>query len=100
MTSKKLFFSILTLCLVLPLSAQLSAAAPLLQNRDVPRITPAEAHRLQQNESVTFIDTRQPGQWQSAKDKIPGAIRVTTYSQLSALKGTLPADSAIVTYCT
>ncbi len=90
-----LFTSLLVLCTIQP-----SFAAQGIQAKDVPRLTVAQAQQLQKNEEITFIDTRKPHQWQEAKDKIPDAIRVTTYGELQAIKMALPADRAIITYCT
>ena len=68
---------------------------------DVQRITIAELQALQANhEPVILIDTRTPGQWQRAKDKIPGAIRVDSQNALQKLKAEVPSSTEIVTYCT
>ena len=68
---------------------------------DVERITIAEFQTLQSSgETVVIIDTRSSSQWQHAKDKIPGAIRVTTMEDLKKLKNEVPPDTEIVTYCT
>ena len=68
---------------------------------DIQRITIAELQTLQASgETVIFIDTRNPSQWQRAKDKIPGAIRVTTQNELQTLQSEASPDTEIVTYCT
>ena len=68
---------------------------------DVKRITIAEFQTLQASgEPVVIIDTRAPGQWQRAADKIPGAIRVTSPNDLQKLKSEVPPDTEIVIYCT
>lgn len=67
---------------------------------DVQRITVTELQQLQVKEPVVIVDTRAPGQWLQAKDKLPGAIRVTSYDDLVKLKNDVPAHHAIVTYCT
>ncbi len=68
---------------------------------DIPRITVAEFQKLQASgETVIIIDTRRPSQWQRAKDKIPGAIRVTTRQELRKLQSESTPDTEIVTYCT
>ena len=67
---------------------------------EVKRITLAELQQMQAREPVIIIDTRAPGQWMQAKDKVPGAIRVTSGDDLVKLKKEIPADHAVVTYCT
>jgi len=68
---------------------------------DVQRITVAEFQALQASgETVIIIDTRSPSQWQRAKDKISGAIRVDSQSDLQKLKAEVPPDTEIVPYCT
>ncbi len=74
--------------------------AGAIEAKDIPRISALEAQQLQQQEKVTFIDTRRADQWQQATDKIKGAIRVTTYSELHALQKAIPSNQAIVAYCT
>jgi len=91
---------ILITILFIVLLAAGPAVAVELENKDVPRITAEEVQQLQSKEAVTIIDTRKPDQWEQAADKIPGAIRVTTYEQLFALQQAVKADAAIVTYCT
>ncbi len=100
MSAQKRLFPISIACMLLLSLIQPATAANILQAKDIPRITPADAQQLQNQEDITYIDTRKPDQWQTATDKIPGAIRVTTYSELYALKKVLPADRAIITYCT
>ena len=68
---------------------------------DVERITVADFQTLQSSgKTVVIIDTRSSGQWQRAKDKIPGATRVTSLEDLQKLKNEVPLDTEIVTYCT
>ncbi len=68
---------------------------------EVQRITIAEFQALQASgEAVIIIDTRSPSQWQRAKDKIPGAIRVGSQSALQKLQAEVPPDTEIVSYCT
>ena len=74
--------------------------AGAIEAKDIPRISALEAQQLQQQEKVTFIDTRRADQWRQATDKIRGAIRVTTYSELHALQKAIPSNQAIVAYCT
>ncbi|NOQ42062.1 MAG: hypothetical protein GQ563_06135 [Desulfuromusa sp.] len=68
---------------------------------DVQRITIADFQTLQASgKRVVIIDTRTPGQWQRAADKIPGAIRVTSNNELQKLKSEVPPGTEIITYCT
>lgn len=67
---------------------------------DVERITVEKTSQLMQKEEVVIVDTRAPGQWVRAKDKMPGAIRIQNMGDLTRLKETVPSDRAIVTYCT
>lgn len=67
---------------------------------DVKRITVEELKALQQKEAVVIIDTRAPGQWARAQDKVPGALRLQSHSDLNQFKEQVPVDQAIVTYCT
>jgi len=71
------------------------------KSSDIQRITVADFQTLQTSgKTVVVIDTRSSGQWQRAKDKIPGATRVTTLEDLQKLKNEIPLDTEIVTYCT
>lgn len=77
------------------------AADPPKRLSDVKRITITELQELQAgSEMVVIIDTRTPGQWQRATDKIPEAIRIDSQSALQKLKVEVPPDREIVTYCT
>ena len=77
------------------------AADPPKHLSDVKRITITELQDLQAaGVMVVIVDTRTPGQWQHATDKIPGAIRIDSQSALQKLKGTLQPDTEIATYCT
>ncbi len=66
----------------------------------IPRINVVDLRALQSQQSVIFVDTRTPGQWQQATDKIPAALRITSQTQLDEFKRTVPSDTAVVTYCT
>ncbi len=93
----------LTLATVLFLTFIYGAIAAEIPTRpaDVQRITIVELQALQANhEPVIIIDTRTPGQWQHATDKIPGAIRIDSQSALQKLKAEVPPNTEIVTYCT
>ena len=82
------------------ISSPMAADIPKRPN-DVQRITIADFQTLQASgKPVVIIDTRTPGQWQRAADKIPGAIRVTSNSELQQLKSEVPPDTEIITYCT
>jgi len=93
----------LILVTVFCLTFTCSAIAAEIPTRpaDVQRITIAELQVLQANhEPVVMIDTRTPGQWQRATDKIPGAIRVDSQNALQKLKAEVPPNTEIVPYCT
>ncbi|MFO7812247.1 MAG: hypothetical protein R6V21_04720 [Pelovirga sp.] len=66
----------------------------------VPRINVVDLRALQSQQSVVFVDTRTPGQWQQAVDKIPGARRITSQAEFDEFKRTVPSDTVVVTYCT
>ena len=87
------------LCLVLIFSVSLATADPAHPDQ-IPRINVVDLRALQSQEPVVFVDTRTAGQWQQAVDKIPGAIRITSQTELDDFKRTVPTDTAIVTYCT
>lgn len=92
---------LISLALVLLLSAVSVAAADLPTSPDqVPRTNVVEVQQLQAQETVIFVDTRTPGQWQGATSKIPGAMRITTQAELDRFKQDVPPGTAIVTYCT
>ncbi len=91
---------IITLFTLTFISSPMAANIPKRPS-DVQRITIADFQTLQASgEPVVIIDTRTPGQWQRATDKIPGAIRVTSNNELQKLKSEVPPDTEIVTYCT
>ncbi|MFO7576303.1 MAG: rhodanese-like domain-containing protein [Pelovirga sp.] len=89
------------LTIVVLLLALSATAAELPTHPDqVERLNVMEVQQLQSQETVLFIDTRTPGQWQGATNKIPGAMRITTQAELDRFKQDVPPGTAIVTYCT
>ncbi len=56
--------------------------------------------KMQQGESIVFVDSRKKGAWEQADNKIPGAIRVGNNDQLRQLVKELPKDQFTVVYCT
>ena len=54
---------------------------------------------LDRGERVTFVDARNPVAWGSAKDKLPGAIRIPV-DDVDGHIGELPEDGTVITYCT
>ena len=93
-----LFLSIL---FTLIFTASAIAANIPKHSSDIQRINIAELQTLQASgETVIFIDTRSTSQWQRAKDKIPGATRVTSQNELQTLQSETSPDTEIVTYCT
>ena len=100
MSTFTLRFSLIIILTLTFLGTAVSADIPK-SPREVQRITIAELQSLQTSgQTVVLIDTRTPGQWQQAKDKVPGAIRVTSRVELQKLKSEVPPDTEIVTYCT
>lgn len=55
--------------------------------------------RMDNGESILFIDTRNPHDWGESDVKLPGALRIH-FSELERHVGTLPRDRTIVAYCT
>ena len=67
---------------------------------ELKRITIGEIKkRLDNNEPILFIDTRNPHDWGESDVKIPGALRIH-FSELKQHLDELPHDRLIVTYCT
>ena len=98
-TVRRYLFLLLLFTLTFAVNA-IAAGIPK-HSSDIQRITIAEVQTLQASgETVIIIDTRRPSQWQHAKDKIPGAIRVTTKIELQKLQSDASPDTEIVTYCT
>ncbi|WP_029917095.1 rhodanese-like domain-containing protein [Pelobacter seleniigenes] len=100
MVHKSRLTSILITNLLLFIALPAAAAKIPAQPEDVPRISVTDLQQMQAAEQVIIIDTRTEGQWQQAKDKIPGAIRLSSQSDLARLQETLTPDTALVTYCT
>ena len=64
------------------------------------RITIAQLKKkIDTNELILFIDTRNPHDWGASDIKIPGARRIH-YSELEQHVDELPRDRTIITYCT
>ncbi len=91
---------IIALSLVAILAASGSSAEVPTSPADIPRLTVTGLQELQGRESVLFIDTRTPGQWQRATDKIVGAARLTSQTDLERFVQTVPPHTPIVVYCT
>ncbi len=91
----------LTILICLTLFGTAMAADIPERSSEIQRITVAELQTLRTSgETVIIIDTRNQNQWQQAKDKLPGAIRVTTRNELYKLENEASPDTEIVTYCT
>lgn len=86
--------------LILILSSSTVLAGMPAHPDQVPRINVVDLRDMQGQQSVVFVDTRTPGQWQQAVDKIPGARRITSQAELDEFKRTVPTDTVVVTYCT
>ncbi len=100
MTIHRLTRLFLTVLFLLATAGLVSAQSIPTRIADVKRISVDELRRLQAREPVLIIDTRAPGQWVRAKDKLPGAIRLTALDDMRKFAQDIPADRAIVTYCT
>ncbi len=93
-------FSLVVFLILICISTAMAADIPK-RSSDVQRITIAELQDLQTSDNtVIIVDTRSASQWQRAKDKIPGAVRVATNDELQEFKKKVPPDTEIVTYCT
>ncbi len=67
---------------------------------DVPRVTAHEVRRwVDEDEDVTFVDSRKPVAGGQATDRLPLAIRVPA-DELSMHLGEIPSHGRIVVYCT
>jgi rhodanese-related sulfurtransferase len=55
--------------------------------------------RLDRNEPIVFIDTRNPNAWSESGVKLPGAIHVPV-DQVQVHLKEIPQGRPIVTYCT
>ena len=55
--------------------------------------------RLERDEDIFFVDTRNPTAWGEAETKLPGAIRVPA-DQVEQHLADIPRDRTVVTYCT
>lgn len=67
---------------------------------EIPRISPQELkQRLESGEHVVLLDDRNPQAWGSAKEQIPGSIRIAP-GELDKHLQDVPLNSAVVSYCT
>ena len=67
---------------------------------ELQRITVDEVKkRMDEGESILFIDTRNSHDWNESGVKLPEALRIH-YSKLDQHLEELPRDLTIVTYCT
>lgn len=67
---------------------------------ELKRITVKEVkEKMDKDEPVLFIDTRNPRDWSESDVKLPGALRIH-FSELEKHLDKLPRDRSIVTYCT
>ncbi len=88
---------LLLCCLTMFLCAALITTAVA---EDADRISVSELISMQTTELVVIIDTRTQNQWQNAKGKIPGAIRLEGPADLQRIRYDVARQTAIVTYCT
>lgn len=76
-------------------------ALPVCAADSPTRIMPdAVKARMDSNQPIVFIDTRNGDAWSSSSKKIPGSIRVRSGEEFSAILKALKKDDFIVTYCT
>jgi rhodanese-related sulfurtransferase len=67
---------------------------------DVTKITVNDVMgRLERDEPVFFVDSRNPQAWAESNVRLPGAARVPADDVESHLAD-IPTDGTIVTYCT
>ena len=67
---------------------------------ELKRITVKEVkEKMDKDEPVLFIDTRNSRDWSESDIKLPGALRIH-FSELEKHLDRLPRDRSIVTYCT
>jgi len=66
---------------------------PRIEARDVKA-------RLDNGQSIIFVDTRTGGAWSGSDLIIPGAIRIRSGQELAVAQKTLQKNAFIVTYCT
>jgi rhodanese-related sulfurtransferase len=67
---------------------------------DAPRIEPREVRRrLDAGEKVIFLDARNEEDYQKAKERLPGAMRVPS-EDAELYANDLPGNALIVSYCT
>ncbi len=55
--------------------------------------------RLERDENLVFVDSRNPVAWADSDIKLPGAIRVPANNVASHLRE-IPRDRTIIVYCT
>jgi sulfur-carrier protein adenylyltransferase/sulfurtransferase len=78
----------------------LAAAAFSQVLPEVQRITVEELKaRLDKGDTITILDVRQPGSYNSSGFKIKGAVRIPP-SEIAESVSRLPMGGEIVTYCT
>ena len=92
-TMKKLVFTGM-------ITVLLTVVAGTLVGCKLPRITVEEVKkRMDEGESILFIDTRKSPDWNESDFKLPGALRIH-YSELEQHLDELPHDRLIIPYCT
>jgi rhodanese-related sulfurtransferase len=70
------------------------------QSMAATRVTVDEVkERMDRGEPFAFVDTRNPGAWDEADTKLPGAIRVPA-DEVEQHLTEIPRDRAVITYCT
>ena len=63
-------------------------------------LSPAEAKKmLDSGDAIVFVDARNPMAWGSAREKLPGAIRIPV-DEVREHLAELPPGALPITYCT
>jgi rhodanese-related sulfurtransferase len=55
--------------------------------------------RLEREEPILFIDSRNPKAWEESELKLPGAIRIPA-AEVAKHASKLPHDRTLIPYCT
>jgi len=63
-------------------------------------LTPSEAKRMfDSGQPIVFVDARNPVAWESAREKLPNAVRIPV-DEVSQHLAELPPGALPITYCT
>lgn len=77
-----------------------AAARKQAELAKLPRITAEELKaKLSRNEAVFILDVRMPDDYDNAKQKIKGSVRISPYD-LKTRMNEIPKDRDVITFCT